>query len=98
MNKKILLSIVGTVLTVGILVAVDANKSVNFLSSNGFVIENALALAVECEDGKVIGSPMDGKCNQPMSTDGKKKCPTSIITCQGDASCCERKKCSLHSN
>jgi hypothetical protein len=95
MNKKILLSIVGTVLTVGILVAVDANKSVNFLSSNGFVLENALALAVECGPNS-IGSPMNETCNGPLP-DGK-RCTSTIIICQGGPGCCTARKCSLHSN
>jgi uncharacterized membrane protein len=95
MNKKILLSIVGTVLTVGILVAVDANKSVNFLSSNGFVIENALALAVECDNGQVTGLPDRFDCGTPYQGGS---CTTKVVWCQGASGCCTPRKCSLHDN
>jgi hypothetical protein len=96
MKKRVLLSMLGIVF-VGILIAVNTNKSVNLLSSNGFILENAIALANnECGDGKVSGSPLSGTCNTPMSSDGKRKCTTSIITCQGSTNCCERKSCSLH--
>jgi hypothetical protein len=99
MKKKILLSVLGTVLTVGVLIAIDANKSINLLSIDGSILENATALAYgECggDSSKSIGSPLSGKCNTPMSTDNNRKCSTSIITCQGSSSCCERRTCSLH--
>jgi hypothetical protein len=95
MKKRILLSIAGTVLTVGILIAIDANKSVNFLSSNGFVLENALALAHECGEGYSVGSPISQSCNVPLYG-SKAKCPYTIITCQGSQGCCSASYCLTH--
>jgi hypothetical protein len=96
MKKKVLLSVLGTVLTVGILIAIDANKSINLLSTNGFILENATALAYgECSDKEVFGSELTITCNTPTDDKGG-KCSYSVVTCQGSTGCCTRDLCKDH--
>jgi hypothetical protein len=90
--------ILGGVVLAGVigLVTVNIVSSNNLPSGNKFVLQNAEALSQECESGRVTGSPMGDVCNTPMSTGSKKKCSTTIITCQGSTNCCTPRSCSLH--
>jgi hypothetical protein len=92
--KKVIFS--GVILAVVVIAVVNMVLSNNLPSGNKFVLQNAEALTQECETGRVTGSPMDGRCNTPMSTGSSRKCTTTIITCQGSTNCCTPRKCSLH--